>query len=59
LNITSGLDAVIAMILKERHPLDDIDLSLLKLCLSGVVNLLNPAQIARMKLYHPTDFGQD
>jgi hypothetical protein len=59
LTIASGLDAVIVTILKKTHPLDDIDLSLLKLCLSGVVSLLNPAQVARMKLYHPTDFGQD
>ncbi|KAG0180881.1 hypothetical protein DFQ29_009957 [Apophysomyces sp. BC1021] len=59
LNITSGLDAVIVTILKKTHPLDDIDLSLLNLCLSGVVNLPNPAPVACMKLYHPTDFGED
>ncbi|KAF7724993.1 hypothetical protein EC973_000486 [Apophysomyces ossiformis] len=59
LDITSGLDAVVVTILNKTHQLDDIDLSLLKLCLSRIVNLLNPAHVSRMKLYHPTDFGQD
>ncbi|ORY98206.1 hypothetical protein BCR43DRAFT_491025 [Syncephalastrum racemosum] len=48
-----NLDVVVAKILQKQGPLDELDLSLLKLSLSHIVNLLRTDLVGRLEEYLP------